>query len=1191
MKNHNHRCLPALCGIAAVFCIAMLAQAENPATAVRPRLSLDGQWQFRLDPQREGEAGKWFEPGAEFPDVIKVPGNWQAQGFGPQIRLIRHNYQGVAWYRRSFDVPKDWAGRRVWLRFQSVCNHGEAYVNGRHVGRIETFISPYEFDVTDRIRFGQENTVAVKVDSGSTEKIARENLNLGDPASANGYVGMIQYFAKWGGIIGRVELLARPSPSLEELAIRADTAGRTGHVSFEVQRPKAGPAWTGRARVEIAPVAGTEQAWSGEADVRLADGATRSEPVRLAIAMPDMRCWTPDDPFLYRVRVTLTDRQKKELDSVVDRTGMREFAVTNNGGAFLLNGKPQFLRGVGYDSIEPVTGTPLPDKQIYIERLRHLKDLGFNCVRFLAHTPVREFFEAADEVGMLVQSEGEWFLGFVTVMSDSTSRLLTEQVARLIREHRNRPSWYAFSCMNEGGFLNAEDAKAKQAYFDSAYETFRTLDPTRFFLASDGGSDLWPTDIISGRGEMNRAHETAPARPPEQVFGGEFEHFAYFRRALAEADMARLAAASPADANAGEAIAALAPDGHWRGAEVSTGADLGDRADALLAKAGAPFSAGIWMKPKGFAAGDFGTAFSFGAADTGRGLIVSLDGYGGRGQVLVGRYNHNILTSTKAVSPGVWSHVGVTFDGTTLRLFLDGKPAGEVATDLPIAPLDVKVGRLIDRPLRGAADYRSRPHVWHEFNQTYVGPLADLEKEKKLAGGITSQERNLLERHRARITALGLLDRYAALRKISVASYHDYVKQAFESARRMPALDGYHWWVVSDIPAGFEGDLTDLGILDIVYQPEKFPDPAALLPFNSASVLLVDADVDQRVLAADEQKSVGVMLSHYAAAPVRDGRLHWELKEGGRAVQQGVIEGIAAAAGTVTSLGSIELGPVGGDAARELVLETRLESAALNQTNAWKFWAFPRQKRAFADGGIANLTGAAALDERYATGGRTALDGAAVALADRVTQELLAFVSAGGSAILVERNPDLSARTRPEVGSPHHPPAWNGSRILTQSVPLPFWPRWIRCNGNFVERHPALEHFPHGASPDFQLARLYGVHVHAADLSDPVLKAKLRPIVWGLNLENSKTPVPEFINAQEFFRGAAIGEARLGQGRLIHCGLWLVDGVERGLLEAGYLLDCLVDDALSNKPADLPLLTNEEADQVFRIENLPAKKT
>jgi len=1166
-------------------CLTLNGQEDYAEPPARPRVSLDGEWEFRLDPQREGEAGKWFEPSVAFPDKIQVPGNWQAQGFGEPIRLVRHNYQGIAWYRRTFEVPPVMAGKRIQLKFQAVCNNGEVYVNGHHVGRIETFITPYEFDVTDLVHPGP-NTLVVRVDSGSTDEIARNNLETGDPASANGYVGMIQFLVKWGGIIGKVELSARPAIALEDLVVLPNVADRKAAISFSVRRSETDGDWSGKALVEVMPSGADAKAWKSEVPVRFAAGAAETGPVRAEVAMPDMRLWSPEDPFLYDVRVTL-EKDGKTADVLSDRTGMREFAVGGGEGAFVLNGKPYFLRGLGYDSIEPITGTPMPDKAIYVERLKHIKDLGFNCVRFLAHTPFREFFDAADEVGVLVQAEGENFMsGFP--MPPEAAKLLAGQVPRIIREHRNHPSWYAFSCMNECGYLTPADFDIKRGYIDSAHRTFKELDPTRYFLASDHGGTVWPTDIITGRGDMDKAMDGGAA-PAAQVFGGELDQFGYFRRALAEADMAALAAAPPDSPDAAKALDSLKPDGHWQGAAIAKGADLADKAAALLVGDNAPFSASIWVKPKGFAVGDFGTPFSFGAAETGQGLLVSLDGYAGKGQILVGHYNQNGLTSKTALSPNVWNHVGVSFDGEKLRLFINGKPDSEIVTNLTVAPRDLKIGSLINRPLHPAADFRSRPHVWHEFNGTYIAPLPDMDKERKLVGGVISQEHNLLERHRARMAALGLLERYPEVRKISVASYFEYIKQAFEGARLMPNLDGYHWWVISDIPSGFECDVTDLGVLDMVYQPDKFPDPGVFRPFNSASVLLIDADVDRRVLADDERKVIGVSVSHFGADSIKDGRLSWQLTQDGKPLRQGELSGITAANGQVTKIGSIELEPTNADSAMEMVLEVKLQSSAGTQSNAWKFWVFPRQKRSFAGSGIVNLTGVAKLDERYATGGQTSLTEARLALADHVTPDLLAFVANGGTAILLERNPELSARMRQEVMMLGIAPTWNASRILKQSVPIPFWPRWIRCNANIVENHPALQNFPHGDFPDFQMARLYGVNINAADLSDPVLKEKLRPIVWGLYLDDTKTPVPNFRGPQEFFQGAALGEARFGKGRLIHCGLWLADGIERGLPEASYLLDSLVDYALSNKPADLPVLTNEEAHKVFLIENLPAK--
>ena len=86
-------------------------------------------------------------------------------------------------------------------------------------------------------------------------------------------------------------------------------------------------------------------------------------------------------------------------------------------GTLLLNGKPYFIRGLGDDSVEVISGIPMPDKQIYIDRLKMAKRYGFNGIRFLSHTPNKEYFDAADEVGMLLLCDGDSFTGISTIRS------------------------------------------------------------------------------------------------------------------------------------------------------------------------------------------------------------------------------------------------------------------------------------------------------------------------------------------------------------------------------------------------------------------------------------------------------------------------------------------------------------------------------------------------------------------------------------------------------------------------------------------------------------------------------------------------------------------------------------------------------------------------------------------------------
>ncbi len=265
-----------------------LAADEPP----RPQLSLDGQWQFKLDPQDEGVAGQWFAMEATFPDQIMVPGNWQAQGFGEPRGIAKHDYQGKAWYRRGLTVPTAWQGQRIWLRFEGVCNWGEVFLDGAQVGRVDSFVTPQEFDITERIRLGREQRLDVLVDSKT-------------PADSP-YIGMMQFLVASGGITSHVRLEARPDPQLDRIRLRAEPGLKGVLASVSARRAQAGVTWQGRCRVRVLD-ANDAMATEGEAPLAFAADSTMSGTAELRLAFPELRPWSPEDPHLYRVEVTLLD--------------------------------------------------------------------------------------------------------------------------------------------------------------------------------------------------------------------------------------------------------------------------------------------------------------------------------------------------------------------------------------------------------------------------------------------------------------------------------------------------------------------------------------------------------------------------------------------------------------------------------------------------------------------------------------------------------------------------------------------------------------------------------------------------------------------------------------------------------------------------------------------------------------------
>ncbi|MBN2293986.1 MAG: hypothetical protein JXM70_16280 [Pirellulales bacterium] len=1207
-----------LCSICVLVVIALtcgtrsFSSGEQASTSAsvgeRPRMLLNGVWDFRLDPEKLGETQKWWSENTDYPHKIPVPGIWQAHGFGEPGGIARHNYQGVAWFRRMFTAPKQWSGTRVWLRFEGICNHGDIFLNGQKVGRVETFITPYEFDVTDQIALGKKNILACRVNSDGPwappKGAATKNSMTwaSDPALYLGsYVGMMQFLVHAGGINSHVILESRSDPRIDEVVVEPNLANRTVHACLHLTRQETGRNWEGNVAIRIKPAKGPGPEAAAHVAMTFSAEATQSNKANVTISLPELHSWSPEDPFLYVVDVTLS-RGKETLDRRTFRTGFRELIATPEGN-FLLNGKPYFLRGVGYDSLEPITGVPVPDKTVYAKRLRLLKRYGYNYIRLLAHTPLRELFEAADEVGILMQTEGEWFLG-PNPMPEPTGDLFARQVPKMIREFRHHPSWFAFSCFNEA--WNANTDPVKQKYVQTAYKTFRQEDPSRFFIASDG-VDAWPTDIITAHlhGAMKKADvpdaDPSSAKPIE-VFEGLLDEIVLWGQAISAKTMRKLAETG-SDAKAyRQKVMDLHPIAYWQLEEkgpigkvgsalacgssdhTAKGLSLAERAEEIVPQMQKSFSISLWSKPKPIPDTVFGDFFSCGAASPGCALIL---GYRGDGHIVVGRYNDNILTSKGTLHTGQWNHVGLTYDGQRIHLFINGELHGEVETTFTIPPRDLALGRLIQLGTRTAADYRSRPHVWHEFDNTYIAPLPDLEIEKRLTGVMT--QTSILNPHRQRLEDYGIMSRYKEIRRLSIDLYREYVKSIFENARRMPRLDGYAWWgTTNDIPAGVETDVSSLAMLDMLYQPEKFVFEE-FRKFNRESVLMVDADIDRRVLGSGKSQQLQIALSHYGPQPVKNGRLLWKICSGEKVLKEGVIEAVNAASGKITELGSITLGPFNCKEPLELRVQVELEADACRQSNDWKFWVFPEKKRDMPVATICNLTGEPSLDRRYGASGPSSLENADLVLARKITPEVLKYLKSGGRVIFLTQDAGRAAVHRPPV-------IWNEDMaaesaaiqragFLKSPGVLGYWARWIRCNAQIVESHDSLSSFPHDNFADFQLMRLYGRITGSVDFTpkNSLARSKVKPIIWSLDLAPwSQEPSPHGVVLT--WHGL-LNECRVQKGRAILCTLYVLDGVKTGLPEAGYLLDCLVDYALSDRfqPATPPF-TLEEARQFFKTE-------
>src|SRR6185503_1607617 len=366
-------------------------------------------------------------------------------------------YPGPGWYRKTVTIPADWNGKVPWLVFTGVHREAEVWLNGMPAGTHRSYLTPFRIDLSPQAKPGDTISVTVRVD-------ARRNRET-DPLM--GCLDTLDFlYVTWGGIHQPVRIEAVSPTRIEDVFIVPRLADDTAEIRVAIEGPRA-------ARLALAAeILDANGVSVASLDRAIADGLAQTT-LEVRIAKPKL--WSPQSPHLYTARVRLL-ADGKEFDARSLRFGMREFKVA--GGKFWLNGKPIFLRGYGDDCIFPSTICPPSDKREFHRRLSIAREYGFNYVRHHSWTPPEEYFEAADELGMMLQPEFPFAYRWDLPTTPEAKRAALEQWETIIRLNRNHPSIVTWCMGNE-----LYDS------FDLAPEMYRTakhLDPTRVVIDSDG---------------------------------------------------------------------------------------------------------------------------------------------------------------------------------------------------------------------------------------------------------------------------------------------------------------------------------------------------------------------------------------------------------------------------------------------------------------------------------------------------------------------------------------------------------------------------------------------------------------------------------------------------------------------------------------------------------------------------------
>ena len=353
-----------------------------------------------------------------------------------------------AWYRKHFSVEEEHKGKRVTLYFEGVTAGCEIYLNGAPMLNYHSGFAPFEVDITDFVRFGEnENVLAVH--------ITPENFD------SWWYAGAGIYRDVW------LEVSEKVHVARYGIYVAPEKTEKGWRVPVEVEVANAD--WEDRdAAVEVSvcdPNGNTVAVLNGKTSVKTRE----SEIVKLETTLDEVQLWDIDSPMLYTAKAVV--RSTLGEDSAETAFGFRTVKFDPNDG-FFINDRNVKIKGVCGHGDFGLMGKVVPDN-IHRYKVRMMKEMGANAYRCSHYPQAETLMDEFDKQGMVVMDETRWF---------SSSKECVEQLRTLIKRDRNHPSVIMWCMGNEEPyFINEQGANIAR----TLRQEILKLDKTRAILTAN----------------------------------------------------------------------------------------------------------------------------------------------------------------------------------------------------------------------------------------------------------------------------------------------------------------------------------------------------------------------------------------------------------------------------------------------------------------------------------------------------------------------------------------------------------------------------------------------------------------------------------------------------------------------------------------------------------------------------------
>ena len=409
-----------------LICCSAIGQTLRPESGIpffndrSEHILLDGTWRFNL--YQQGEDIPQDFNAAEFNDEgwmdIQVPGCWDALGLVKPKYVAPKQMEGL--YRTLFNIPSEWKGSHVFLRFDGVLRGYEVWINGQYAGKWESAYNSCQFDITPFISTG-ENLLAMRVYT--------EYKGTGFDSNDD-----------WGQVGINRSVSVFPVPDFHISGLRVNTtevSEASAKVSIDMSLASFSGKGKKRVPVSIDVLDPSGKQVYGFNEKFIPDSICMNQD----FVLENPQLWTAETPDLYTLTIKIGNEVAESM-----KFGVREVTVRKE--KLLLNGKPIKLRGVNHHDSDPYHGKVI-SRESLIKDMEMMKEANMNFIRCSHYPKTPEFYELCDSMGFYVMDEIPFGFGEEHLKDPDYLEVLINRAHATIIRDWNHPSVIIWSVGNE----------------------------------------------------------------------------------------------------------------------------------------------------------------------------------------------------------------------------------------------------------------------------------------------------------------------------------------------------------------------------------------------------------------------------------------------------------------------------------------------------------------------------------------------------------------------------------------------------------------------------------------------------------------------------------------------------------------------------------------------------------------------